>query len=179
ILTRFHYSSRRIVPPLLIALLFYLAPPPLLAQEKGLQRERIENARWAIVEGTVVINYDLVAKPDVEYEVKIVLKRESDRNFSFTPKTVSGAIGEGKHAGVNKEIRWSYMKDLPSGIYGDGYFFEFSVDVVESSSWYYYALGALAVIGGGGAYFLGKPKTGGDSTVPQGLPEAPKTRPNQ
>jgi hypothetical protein len=155
---------------------------PALAQDPQKAQVRIENGHWALEGDIVIITYDLPADPELTYDVGVVLTRESDANFRVVPKTVAGAIGKGKFAGLKKEIRWDYKKDITAGLTADDYQFDFSIQVVKEGSgtiWYILGVGLLGA-GGAVAYqFLKNKDTGGDGiSTPSGLPDAPRVRPS-
>lgn len=144
---------------------------------------RIENARWRLEGEVVIITYDLTADPAFAYDVKIILRKQGDQNFQFVPRSVLGAIGKGKFAGVQREIRWDYKKDVPRGLYGDDYFFEFVINPIPEgggSNFLYYLGGGLAVAGGVAAYLLLNKKVEGQTSGQgSGLPGPPTGRPPQ
>ncbi len=162
----------------LIAYVFQiLAPSVQAAYARGLDGDegRIENARWRIEGNVVVITYDLIADANLEYEVKVVLRRQNSVVFQLVPRTVAGAVGKGKFAGTNRVIRWEYQKDVQQGLYGDDYYFEITAlpRVPGSGAW---LISGLLVVGGGVvAYFLFKPEP--NNGEPSGLPEPPKSWP--
>ena len=173
--------QRPITCVLFPAFLLFALELPVVAQEQGRSEGRIENAKWGLAGNVVVITYDLVANSELTFDIGIVLRRESDSNFKLIPRTLSGAIGKGKHAGAGREIRWDYLKDVPGGLQGDDYHFEFAVQIIReeagSNLWYYLVAGAV-VVGGGAAALLGGGKNGSTTTPStSGLPDAPKIRP--
>jgi len=162
------------------AFLLFALGLPVVAQGQDRSAGRIENAKFVLVGKIIVITYDLVANSDVTYDISIVLRRDSDASFNVAPKTLSGAIGKGKYAGVGREIRWEYKKDIPGGLQGNDYHFEFLVQTIKeeggSNLWYYLAAGAV-VVGGGVVYALVNGKSSTTATSSTGLPEAPKIEP--
>ena len=152
-------AKRPVAVTLVVALALFLVDVRAYAHSWSQDEGRIENARWALVGSLVVITYDLVADPEFRYNIGIVLKRGSDKNFRIVPRTVSGAIGIGRFAGSGREIHWDYKKDVSQGLYGDDYEFEvtaYQVDEGGSGIWVY-LLGGAAVAGGGAYLLLGKP----------------------
>jgi hypothetical protein len=84
------------------------------------------------------------------------MKREGDETFAATPLTVEGDVGDGFFAGKNREIRWYYRRDYPSGFQGSGYYFEFRIEKIgEDNTLLYYDLGAAAIAGGVIAFIVG------------------------
>ncbi|HLF14034.1 MAG TPA: hypothetical protein VI932_04020 [Bacteroidota bacterium] len=115
------------------------------------------NIRWTVKDDVIIINYDLLESVDIKYRVDVIMKREGDEAFAAIPLTVEGDIGEGFYAGKNREIRWYYRRDYPSGFQGAGYFFEFRVEKIgEDNTVLYYALGAAAIAGGVLAFIVGR-----------------------
>jgi hypothetical protein len=177
-------SMQRLKCPFIVILLpafFLLAvAPPVVAQDQKKGEGRVENAKWIVEGDFVVITYDLVADPELTYEVSIVLKRVADANFKIAPSSVTGAIGKGKFAGVKREIRWEFKKDVAAGLPGDDYQFDFSIEVVKGTSAIWYILGA-GLVGAGGVIVsqLSKNKEGSSVTpiTTSGLPDAPRVRP--
>ncbi len=114
------------------------------------------NIRWTVKDDVIIINYDLLESVDIKYRVDVLMKREGDEAFAAIPLTVEGDIGEGFFAGKNREIRWYYRRDYPSGFQGAGYFFEFRIEKIgEDNTLLYYTLGAAAIAGGVIAFIVG------------------------
>jgi hypothetical protein len=149
------------------------------AQETREPQPEVANARWSVQGNDIVINFELIAPADKTYKISVVLRRESDKSFAFVPKTVSGAVGEGKYAG-QREMRWAFRKDIPKGLVGNDFWFEISADeIIETgtSKFWYYAGGAAAVVAGGVVYYM---TSGTKSTTPSSpakLPTPPLNRP--
>jgi hypothetical protein len=174
----------RIVRPVTLALLpfflLFLLDVRLAAQDRAAGQGRIENARWELVGGVVVITYDLLGDARLTYDVRITLTRTGDKDFKIAPVSVTGAIGKGKYAGVKMVIRWDYKKDVPQGLSGDDYAFEFDIQIVKEeggSNLLLYLAGGLAVVGGAAALLLGGGKAASTTASPSGLPSPPTVRP--
>jgi hypothetical protein len=120
-------------------MLSFLLDVRALAQEEGYRLSKLD---WHVSRDEVVVTYDLEGDPDDAYVVSMVLMRESDRTFRFKPILVSGKIGEGKFAGKDNEIRWSYKHDYPQGFEGDDYYVELHVENAGSFPWLIAASGA-------------------------------------
>lgn len=163
-------------------LLIFLVDVHLFGQEKQEGKGKVENAQWKVAGDVVVITYDLVSDPALQYEVHVTLTRESNRNFKLVPKSATGAIGKGKFAGSRMEIRWEYMKDVPEGLEGDDYVFEFVINVIREegggSNWIYY-VGGVGLAGVAAAVLLGgkKESTGTTNGTTGQLPAPPYQRP--
>jgi hypothetical protein len=160
----------------LTPLTLFLLNLPLVAQDRP---GRIENARWGVSGDVVVITFDLVGNSDLTYDVSITLTRESDKNFKIVPASVTGSIGKGKHAGLRREIRWDFKKDVPQGFSGEDYAFMFSIQIIreeEGSNLLYYLAGGALVAGGAAVFLLSSSKSA-EASATAGLPNPPTTRP--
>ena len=121
------------------------------------------------------ILFDLAGDPEEDYVVGILLKSNIDRNYSFKPELVTGAVGEGKFAGTGKKIVWDAGKELAGGLTAEELYIEISVEEVSGFAWYYYLGGAI--LGGVGAYFLIPPP---ETVTPDGgttIVDSPPGRP--
>jgi hypothetical protein len=168
--------ARPVIVMLLPPLMCLLLNVQLFAQDVP---GRIENARWQVSGDIVIITYDLIGNADLVYDVSITLTRESDKNFKFFPVSVTGAVFKGKHAGLRKEIRWQYKKDVPEGLSGDDYAFVFNVQIIKEeggSNLLYYLAGGAVVLGGAAFLILSGSKQAETST--SGLPNPPTARPS-
>lgn len=165
-----------LLPLVLVFLLDFSA----FGQERQEAKGRVENAQWKVAGDVVVITYDLVSDPALTYEVHITLTRESNKNFRIVPRSVSGAVGSGKFAGSRMEIRWEYKKDVPQGLEGDDFSFEFVINVIkqEGGSNLIYYLGGIGLAGvAAAAVLLGGNKTTPAATTTSNLPTPPFERP--
>jgi hypothetical protein len=174
---RLSLRARTLGNVLLIAFVVQLAAPSVQAAVGDGDEGRIANARWRVEGNVVVITYDLIADANLEYEIKVVLRRQSDPRFQFVPRSLSGAVGKGKFVGTNRVIRWDYRKDVPQGFSGDDYLFELAAYPQQpgSSVWWY---GGLLAAGGVAAYFIFRPGTSPPPpAVTSTLPEPPKSWP--
>ena len=97
---------RPLTAALLPLLLIFLLDVRALGQERQDEKGKIENAEWRLAGEVVVITYDLVSDPNLSYEVRVTLTRESNKSFRLVPRSVTGAVGKGKFAGSRMEIRW-------------------------------------------------------------------------
>ncbi len=160
-------------------LVLYLLDVNALAQERPEDKGRIENARWQMEGDVVVITYDLIGDANISYEVNVTLTRESNKSFRLAPRAVRGAVGKGKFAGMRMEIRWDYKKDVPLGLEGEDYAFEFAINVIkeEGGSNLLYYLGGLGLAGAAAAAVLLGGSKQAASPTPAGLPVPPSERP--
>lgn len=158
---------------LLLLLLGLAVQSTALSQQAAQIEPRVENAKWTMQRGVVVITYELAAPVDKTYEVVVVLKKESDSRFSLIPKSVEGAIGKGKYAGGMRKVFWDYKKDVAAGLVGDDYWFEITAnELIEGRSNTLYYVGGIAVVG---ALVAWRIITDGNDV--QKLPDPPTTRP--
>lgn len=125
----------------------------------------------------IVITYDHLPvgdESDAEYQVEIRILRESEKNFSYELKNVSGSVGDGKFVGRGLKITWAYKSQFPKGIPYDDITFELTITKNEGiGNWVWY-VGGAAVLGAGAAVLI-KPKTTDDANAT--LPGPPTGRP--
>jgi hypothetical protein len=79
--------------------------------------QTVENIKAELdkVNRRINITYDLLAKGNNEdrYNIEVWLSLDSGQSFSQKLEFVTGKVGKGISAGVNKEIQWLYMKENP------------------------------------------------------------------
>ncbi len=171
---------RPLTAAILPFLLLFLLDVPALAQERQDGKGRIENARWEVAGDVVVITYDLIGDSNLAYDVQVTLTRESNKSFKLVPRAVTGSVGRGKFAGTRMEIRWNYKQDVPQGLEGEDYAFEFVINIVReegSSNLLYYLGGGALAAGAAAAVLLGGGKKAAATPTPTGLPSPPAERP--
>lgn len=140
-----NFGMFRLILPILLGL---AANSSAWSRQVAQAAPRVENAKWTMQGGVVVITYELAAPVDKTYEVAVVLKKESDSRFSLTPKSVEGAIGKGKYAGGTRQVFWDYKKDVAAALAGDDYWFEITAnELIERGSNALYYVGGIAVVG--------------------------------
>jgi hypothetical protein len=160
-------------------LLAVLIPNILCAQKTRSSEMRVENAKWKVDNGVVVITYELIAPLEKTYDVRVLLRRETDSAFAFIPKELTGAIGRGEYAGTEEQIRWDFEKEVPGGFLGDDYWFEITArEVVDEGGikWWHYTVGGV-VLSGAAALLLRKGTGGGAAPPVSTLPDPPTSRP--
>ena len=136
--------------PLLCMLLVEVKP--------GLSQEvAVTNVTFTLVGRNVIIHYNLSGPPKKMFNVVVTLRREGDPEFRFVPIDISGNVGKGPYAGIDREIVWHMYRDIPSGLEGDNYYFQVTASVLNSggSPWFYYVGGAI-ILGGSAAAVLYK-----------------------
>ena len=171
--------GRRIVAGLMVPLLLWCVDASAFLKTLPQQEEIKVTIRSVQVNPDhLLITYELTAPATESYEVSLVLLKEGNSTFRIPVRSASGDLGEGTFAGDARQVKWEYSKDYPGGLYGDGFYFEITVNKVSKSNLLLYlGLGGLA-LAGGAAVLLGGSK-GGDSTPSQTQLPLPPTRPNQ
>lgn len=171
---------RRTVAGLIIPLLLWCVDASAFLKTAPQQEEIKVTLRSVQVKPDhILITYELVAPASESYEVSVVLLKEGSPSFRIPVRAASGDIGEGKFAGGARQVRWEFAKDYPSGLYGDGFYFEITVNkVTRSNLLLYLGLGGLAVVGGAVAILVAGKKVGETAQAPLELP-LPPLRPSQ
>ncbi|OFX21952.1 MAG: hypothetical protein A2041_10150 [Bacteroidetes bacterium GWA2_31_9b] len=78
-----------------------------------LHAQQIENLRVKKLNDKINIVYDLTnEKQGQQFDIKLFCSTDGGVNFSVTPKTVTGDIGEGVYGGKDKIIVWDVLNDL-------------------------------------------------------------------
>lgn len=175
IMKKMHGSRRMILKLLALPLAVFLLHVPLEAQEKA----DVRNVNLEIREDIAIITYDLIASFEETYDVAAALVKEGDARFRIPVKNATGDIGRGRYAGLKREIRWEWRKDLPKDFTGGAeYSIEITPKLVSSGggSWLYYVLGG-ALVAGGVIAFAGKKSGGDQGTGTSPLPSSPPGRP--
>jgi hypothetical protein len=179
-ISRVYRLRRRIVAALIIPLLLWCVDASAFVKVVPQDEIKVTLKAVEVKPDHIVITYELIAPATESYEVSLVLLKEGSPSFRVPVRAASGDIGDGKFSGGTREVRWEFAKDYPTGLGGDGFYFEITVTKVkESNLLLYVGLGALAVIGGGVAILGGGKKEGAASSpTPTELP-APPSRPSQ
>jgi hypothetical protein len=138
-----------------VLLYSFLSEFLVVAAPQQEQNPTVRNANWRVDDNIVVITYDLTGPRDGLVDLSVVLRRQSDASFRVVPRTTYGDIGRGNFIGRSREIRWSYLSDIPAGLEGEDYYFEFRAVYVqpqvaeeEGGGIIWYFLGTI-VVGGG------------------------------
>ena len=158
-ISTFDKLKKPVIFGLLPVLLCLLTNSTAFAGEGDAVQDEIQgtNIRWEVKDEVIIITYDLLEAQDIKYRVNLIMKREGEEAFAAVPLTMEGDLGEGFFAGRNREIRWYYRRDYPSGFQGAGYYFELRVEKIgEDNSTLYYLLGAGAIAGGVLAFIIGR-----------------------
>jgi hypothetical protein len=144
-----------------------------------IEKIKVENIRQKLIDGDVVITYDLNGPPDAEYTLKIILKRRSNNNFQYKPKNISGDIGKGLFSGKDRQIIWKISKEFPTSFFSNDLYFDISIEQMfvptppsDSNTLLWIGAGAALVGGGVAVYYLFlKPKPA------ESFPDPPNVRP--
>jgi hypothetical protein len=170
----------RIVVGLIIPLLFWCVDASAFLKEAPQQEEFKATIRAVQVNPDhILITYSLSGSASESYEVSLVLLKEGSPSFRIPVRSASGDIGEGKFSGDSRQVKWEFARDYPSGLSGEGFYFEITVNkVTKSNLLLYLGLGGLAIAGGAAAVLLGG-KGGGETTTARTELPFPPTRPSQ
>ncbi len=137
--------------------------------------DRIEvmNVDYKISGNKIIVSYDLSGPLDKEYKVALTLRRESQSDFEYEPKEVSGYVGENCKGGKGLEIEWDFIKEFPKGLSGNDYYFKVDAEMVKgrSNMWWWIAGGAA--VAGGTAAILSKGSSKTNTPVFPGPPDRP------
>ena len=122
-------------------------------QTTSSQETRVRNADWNIVGDEIVVTYDLIGSEQGDYDVTVTFLNET-RSVRLPLTAVTGDIGTVRGPAAGKTIKWSYKKDIPIGMSGDGFYFGFEVSFkgptrasVKSESGGFPFVGLLLLIG--------------------------------
>lgn len=154
------------------------------------QAPTIDNVRFTVQDSIVLIQYDLVLTDkkrsgsteyalDGAYRAEVVLKKESDAEFTYRPEKVLGDVGVVTTTGKNKTIVWNIMDELPGGVDDTDFYFEIALvpaDPAGSSQYFWYGAGAALVATGIVTYFITSETQGNESSpgkfpLPPGRPK--------
>jgi len=147
-----HHNTIELSRPLFLIVLFLMAISVSLTYSAavGQQKRVVNNVRFTIYGSLVTINYDLQGDPEARYSVSLILRKESDSTFRYSPKELTGDIGLGKYAGRGKKIVWDISDEFPQGLQGSDFYFVVNAKEVEGRS----STGILTWIGAGAAVIV-------------------------
>ncbi len=179
-ISRVYRLRRRIIAGIIAPLLLWCIDAPAFAARQPQDEIKISIRAVEVKPDHILISYQLIAPASEQYEVSVVLLREGSPSFKVPVRSASGDIGEGSFSGESRQIRWEYAKDYSSGLYGDGFYFEITVNkVTKSNLLLYLGLGGLAVVGGAVAILGGGKKGEATSTPTVTELPTPPARPSQ
>jgi hypothetical protein len=98
------------------------------------------------------------------------LHKKNDNSFRYTPKFLSGDIGEGRFHGLGKQIIWDTNRERLPLFDMDDYFFEIDVKIISTkhyNNWLWIGIGAGAVAVGTGLYFILRSDDPPEKIMPQ------------
>jgi hypothetical protein len=152
----------------------YFIVIPLLLNPIFPQDAQVRNVSFDVIKNDVYIYYDLTGEADTEYEVTVVLRRETISGYIFPLRTISGDVGKGKFAGEKRTIIWDVSKDFHIDEEVTDYYFEVTAEKVGGIPWYYYVGGGL-VAGAAAALIIGS--GGEEQTETKTAIQPPPVRP--
>lgn len=119
-----------------------------------------------------VIEYDLLAEENEEYEIKLFLMREGLPSFKYPILNAKGDVGKITYTRGRKKIRYgmvdSYIQFNPEVLD-----FYFQIEVYETGgglAWYYYVLGGVVTGGVAAVLLLSSDKSETEAPTTVGAP---------
>ena len=156
-------ARQAIVRVLILPLLLWCIDAPALAKLRIDEGVRLSVKAVEVKGDIILISYDLVVPAGEKYEVSIVMMKEKVPSVKIPVRSASGDVGESTYTSGAKQVRWEYKKDIPSGLWGDGFYVEITINRASGTSvWWYVGIGAVVL--GGGAALAGGKKSNGSST---------------
>lgn len=135
----------------LLAFMMVAYAVPLRANPPG-DEATIKNIVFKVTGQVVEVYYDLIAPPNLYWNVTLVLKKRFAKGFLYLPLEVSGDVGEKVIPGENKKITWRIASEFPQGLPGEDCFFavnaEVGAEVEGGINSTYWIIGGAAVVGG-------------------------------
>lgn len=160
----------------LLSCLFIFCAAVIHAQSTG-DTVRTDNLRSEVVNGKIVLHYDLLGPADKRLNIGIVLLSREDLAYSYMPVAVSGDVGTVVTAGHDKQILWDISREFPQGLDTGKYFFRVDAEPVKGGINPWVLAGGAAIIAGSVALILSL-KSSGSTPVNLELPD-PIGRPNR
>jgi len=102
----------------LIILLFFISISHSFSQNL-----KVKNIHYRIIDQRIEIFYDLPQNADT-IDISIVFKKNSEKNFKYYPKFVSGDIGKGIFSGKNHKIIWQVENEPANVFTGSEFYFK-------------------------------------------------------
>ncbi len=161
----------------LVMLLFNVVA---LAAPRPSRGAKVEDVRFSMYSGIVIINYNLIGDPSAKYKIQLILRKGSDSAYVYFPKALSGDVGEGKFAGQSRQIIWALDQEFPEGLLGSDYYFVVHAEEMRESAgsllltWI--GSGVAVLVAAATYVILSNHKTGSGSSTTLGFP-APPGRP--
>ncbi len=145
-------------------------PAELLMPAAALARQGdgsiVQNVRASKQGPQVTILYSLGGEPGRSYTVTVTLKREQDESFAYSPKKVTGDVGEDVTPGTNKKMVWDLSDEYPTGLAGSDFYFVVDAEGQKTGGgisplvW----IGGAAAVGGAAAILLLSKKSSGSGS---------------
>lgn len=156
-----------------LSLIFLLLVHPIfVSQVLSKDKIGVENVRFELSDGKVIIYYDLIGPQNKQYEISLTVRREQVQSVQVQPKLLKGDIGKGRFAGRNRQIVWEISREVPDGLKASDYYFVVEAELVPSRGSALLWLGSgTALLGVGSVVYLLLNKKNGDA----GFPEPPGT----
>jgi hypothetical protein len=137
----------------------------------------VENVRASKKGQQVQVLYNLSGETGKAYSITVTLRREGDITYKYSPKNVSGDVGDGVTPGTDRKILWDPAEEFPEGMSGDDYYFLVEAEPPGGGISPLVWVGGAVVAGGAAVLLLGSKKgSDGSTTTPPaatGFPAEP------
>jgi len=135
----------------------------------------VANVRFERASSRITIFYDLAGEEGSTYAVTVTMKRKSHLGVNYTPKSVSGDVGEAVPAGHGKRIVWDFAAEFPKGLAVNDIYFSVDAESAGGGISPLVWIGGGVVVAGAAAILLLKKKGGSTTTTPPvaGFPDEP------
>jgi hypothetical protein len=161
---------------LFLALLIVAEGVPLASAVGQTTGSSIDNVHFEVTEDIVRVYYDLNAPADQVHAVRIMLYRETEPAFKYSPVNLTGDVGTIVFSGVRRCIIWEFTKEFPEGLNGNDYYFVVEAEGAQKESsnlWWWVGGGAVAVGGVVALLLLSPKKIDPPPPVPNEFPTPP------
>jgi hypothetical protein len=85
---------------------------------------RVVNVRTQVTDQTVYIYYSLIGSPERTYTISLVLRKRSNPDFKYIPKTPTGDYGPNVFVGTDWRAAWTFTREFPEGLDFKEYYFD-------------------------------------------------------
>ncbi|MCX6143622.1 MAG: hypothetical protein NTZ35_10400 [Ignavibacteriales bacterium] len=117
----------------------------------------VKNVRFEMSGQVINVFYDLQGPEGENYNVRLLLKRKQNPSFQYAPRSLTGDFGQGRFAGIKRQITWDILKEFQEGLEGTDYYFVVEAEMISSgTSILWYIGGGAAIIAGAAVLLLGK-----------------------
>jgi PEGA domain len=139
------------------------------------ESQLLNNLKLSRENDLYIVNYDLPGKESDDCEITLFLMDKANPDFSYEIKSANGDIGKGKYYGINKTIKWNWVRDFKGGIDNNNLYLFLKYEKSGGGiPWYVWAGGAIA---GGVVGVLASGKKGGGGTSSTVAIPTPPVRP--